>query len=122
LRAFCAGTIEYMAPEMISGVGHSFTVDFWIVGVMLYEMLYGVTAFRGKDAQSTFINITSQEVSFQHPLIKGKQPRVSKACRQLIQNLLMKDQKKRLGYSAGVGEFSCSARASLWRTTVTHRD
>jgi serine/threonine protein kinase len=29
-----------MAPEMISGEGHSYAVDFWIVGVMLYEMLY----------------------------------------------------------------------------------
>jgi serine/threonine protein kinase/type II secretory pathway pseudopilin PulG len=64
------GTVEYMAPEIISGVGHSYTVDFWIFGVMLYEMLYGVTAFRGADAQQTFANITSVEVQF--PVLAGE--------------------------------------------------
>ena len=101
------GTIEYMAPEMISGVGHSFAVDFWIVGVMLYEMLYGITAFRGRDAQTTFLNITSLEVSFNHPLTIGK-PKVSNACKDLIRKLLVKDQKKRLGYAAGVGEIKAT--------------
>ena len=64
------GTVEYMAPEIISGIGHSYTVDFWIFGVMLYEMLYGVTAFRGPDAQQTFSNITSMEVQF--PVLAGE--------------------------------------------------
>lgn len=64
------GTVEYMAPEIISGVGHSYTVDFWIFGVMLYEMLYGVTAFRGADAQQTFSNITTAEVVF--PALPGE--------------------------------------------------
>ena len=66
------GTVEYMAPEIISGVGHSYTVDFWIFGVMLYEMLYGVTAFRGADAQQTFSNITTAEVIF--PELPGELP------------------------------------------------
>jgi serine/threonine protein kinase len=64
------GTVEYMAPEIISGIGHSYTVDFWIFGVMLYEMLYGVTAFRGPDAQQTFANITSMDVHF--PVLPGE--------------------------------------------------
>ena len=92
------GTVEYIAPEIISGVGHSYTVDFWIFGVMLYEMLFGVTPFRGADAQSTFANISSADVSF--PEAK---PKISPACKDLIRKLLVKNQKRRLGYVAGAG-------------------
>ena len=45
------GTIEYMAPEVVQGTGHSFTVDWWVYGCMLFEMVTGVTPFRGKDAK-----------------------------------------------------------------------
>jgi hypothetical protein len=70
--------------------------------ILMTRSRYGVTAFRGVDAQSTFLNITNQEVNFQHPLTMGK-PKVSSICRDLIRKLLVKDQQKRLGYAAGVG-------------------
>jgi serine/threonine protein kinase len=33
------GTEEYIAPEVIKGCGHSFTVDWWTLGILVYEML-----------------------------------------------------------------------------------
>ena len=42
--SFC-GTPDYIAPEMIEGKGHDFSVDWWAVGVMIYEMRIGVTPF-----------------------------------------------------------------------------
>jgi tRNA A-37 threonylcarbamoyl transferase component Bud32 len=42
------GTMEYMSPEVIAGRGHGKAVDWWSVGVLLYEMLCGVPPFRAK--------------------------------------------------------------------------
>ena len=36
------GTEEYIAPEVIRGKGHATSVDFWALGIFLYEMLVGV--------------------------------------------------------------------------------
>jgi serum/glucocorticoid-regulated kinase 2 len=39
------GTTEYLAPEIIRKDGHSFEVDLWTLGILIYEMLCGKTPF-----------------------------------------------------------------------------
>jgi len=45
---FC-GTLEYMAPEMIQGVKYGKPADFWSVGILIYDMLYGQPPFQNKN-------------------------------------------------------------------------
>ncbi|KAI3946608.1 hypothetical protein MKX01_014466 [Papaver californicum] len=81
------GTEEYVAPEIISGNGHDFSVDWWGLGVVLYEMLYGKTPFRGVNRQETFFRILTRT-----PELVGEKT----ALRALIAKLLEKDPIKRI--------------------------
>lgn len=58
------GTEEYIAPEVIQGCGHTSAVDWWTLGILIYEMLYGTTPFKGKNRTTTFSNILRNEVPF----------------------------------------------------------
>lgn len=58
------GTEEYIAPEVIKGCGHTSAVDWWTLGILIYEMLYGTTPFKGKNRNATFANILKDEVPF----------------------------------------------------------
>ncbi|KKK17394.1 hypothetical protein P175DRAFT_0472742 [Aspergillus ochraceoroseus IBT 24754] len=95
------GTEEYIAPEVIKGCGHTSAVDWWTLGILIYEMLYGTTPFKGKNRNATFGNILRDEVQF--PEQGGAQP-ISNMCKSLIRKLLIKDETKRLGARAGASD------------------
>ncbi|KAJ3675423.1 hypothetical protein LUZ60_004465 [Juncus effusus] len=81
------GTEDYVAPEIIEGKGHEFSVDWWGLGVVLYEMLYGRTPFRGQNRKETFYRVLVKE-----PELIGEQTTL----RDLIRRLLEKDPEKRI--------------------------
>jgi protein-serine/threonine kinase len=58
------GTEEYIAPEVIKGCGHTSAVDWWTLGILIYEMLFGTTPFKGKNRNATFANILRDDVPF----------------------------------------------------------
>jgi protein-serine/threonine kinase len=93
------GTEEYLAPEVIKGVGHNATVDWWTFGILIYEMLYGVTPFKGKNQQETFLKIQKQPLVNFPPHPRGVQ--VTKTVKTLLKALLTVDNKKRLGTTGG---------------------
>ena len=93
------GTEEYIAPEVIRGKGHTSAVDWWTLGIFLYEMLFGTTPFKGQDRKKTFANVLKKDVKF-----SDTQQLISSNCRNLIKKLLIKDEEKRLGSKTGASE------------------
>lgn len=92
------GTEEYIAPEVIWGKGHTAAVDWWTVGILLYEMIYGITPFKGASRNQTFSNILKLDVQF------PDYTNLSSSGKSLIRKLLVKDESKRLGSTTGASE------------------
>ncbi|KAJ8289289.1 hypothetical protein COCON_G00019480 [Conger conger] len=85
---FC-GTPEYLAPEVLRKQPYDRTVDWWCLGCVLYEMLYGLPPFYSRDVAEMYRSI------LQRPL--ELKPSVSNAGRALLEGLLHKDPALRTG-------------------------
>lgn len=86
------GTPDYLAPEVVMSQPHSFTADYWSLGVIIYEFLVGVPPFHSDDNE-VFANILKG--SYSYP--EGTEDDYSPEVRDLISKLLILDPKTRLG-------------------------
>lgn len=87
-KSFC-GSIAYLAPEMLRRVGHGKSVDWYLLGVLLYEMLVGTPPYFSGNKDELFNNIISG------PL---KLPRsISTDAKNLMVSLLNRNPTRRLG-------------------------
>ncbi|XP_047310167.1 serine/threonine-protein kinase AGC1-7-like [Impatiens glandulifera] len=92
------GTHEYLAPEIVRGEGHGSAVDWWTLGIFLYELLHGTTPFKGAGNRATLVNVVGQPLRF------PDSPQVSGTARDLIKGLLVKEPAKRIAYRRGATE------------------
>ena len=93
-NSFC-GTAEYLAPEMLIGSGHDYSVDWWALGILIYEMLVGIPPFFHRNKHRMYFLIKESPVNFPDPVKHGID--ISPTARDLIKRLLDKNRKKRLG-------------------------
>jgi serum/glucocorticoid-regulated kinase 2 len=97
-RGSC-GTLEYMAPEIVnSSKGHKYEVDWWTLGILMYELYYERTPFLAETRHDILENIANKEVEFPEKQSDSGNKNF-KNFKSLISKLLKKDPKKRLGHS-----------------------
>ncbi|CAG8541061.1 4508_t:CDS:2 [Paraglomus occultum] len=87
------GTPEYLAPEIIQSKGHGKAVDWWALGILIFEMLAGYPPFFDDNPFGIYEKILAGKLQFPHHF--------DGAARDLIKRLLTADRTKRLGNLRG---------------------
>lgn len=83
------GTPEYLAPEIILNKGHGMPVDWWTMGILLYEMLVGIDPFSDDDPMMIYQKVIKGKIRF------PKEMNID--AKSLIKHLLVADTTKRYG-------------------------
>jgi len=87
-KSFC-GSVAYLAPEMLKRVGHGKAVDWYLLGVVFYEMLVGMPPYYANNREELFSNIERAPLKIPSNL--------SQEAKSLIIGLLQRNPPKRLG-------------------------
>jgi serine/threonine protein kinase len=96
------GTPYYMAPEIMHNLKYSTTSDLWSVGIIMYEMLYGLYPYGDNISGPFELRDKIDTVTINYPKIE-KSP--SPFALNLLQNLLQKLPEKRITWDAYFGHF-----------------
>lgn len=90
-KSTVCGTPNYIAPEIIDGqFGHSFEVDIWGLGVLIYSLLIGKPPFETPEIKQTYRKIRNCAYNF------PASPKLSSEAKELIMSLLVLDPTRRL--------------------------
>ena len=85
------GTPEYLAPEIIQSKGHNKNVDWWALGVLVFEMLAGYPPFYDDNPMGIYQKIMDGYYEFP--------PHVEPKARDLVKSFLCADRSLRLGFA-----------------------
>ncbi|KAM3142373.1 hypothetical protein pb186bvf_005530 [Paramecium bursaria] len=91
-RSFC-GSVAYLAPEMLKRCGHGKSVDWYLLGVVMYELLVGLPPYYANNREELFYNI--ENAALKIPSY------ISVEARNLLKSLLQRNPAKRLGSGKG---------------------
>lgn len=87
-----------MAPEVIEGAENTKSLDFWSLGVIVYEFLTGGLPFQAPTPMEVFNRIKVRDIKY--PPVGRGEDQMSPEAHDFIDRLLTMDPKKRLGYQS----------------------
>ncbi|KAI9064143.1 kinase-like protein [Trametes sanguinea] len=87
-----AGSMAYMAPEILAKRGYTYTIDWWSLGVCAYELIFGRRPFRGKTNSDLTHSIVKDSLRFPEDV----ESRCSRAGIQALKGFLDRDPSRRL--------------------------
>jgi len=90
------GTPEYLAPEILQGKSHNKAVDWWSLGILMYEMLIGQPPFIDSSLMGLYEKIIACNIDWKEHLAN-----IDDNTKDFIQKLLQTDEKLRLGSGCG---------------------
>ncbi|KAK0278074.1 rim15, signal transduction response regulator [Friedmanniomyces endolithicus] len=88
------GTPDYLAPETIKGAGQDEMSDWWSIGCIMFEFLYGRPPFNADTPEKVFQNILARDI---HWSADEEETSVSEEAKDLMDKLMALDPKERLG-------------------------
>lgn len=113
---FC-GTPDYLAPELLLGNDHSYEVDWWALGCIMYEFLTGIPPFNDSTPEGIFDRIMVGRVDWE-----GLYGFIPDEAIDLVNQLLVLDPEKRLGHN---GALEVKEHAFFkgvdWNSTLTRK-
>jgi len=108
-----AGSMAYMAPEILTKRGYTYYIDWWSLGVCAYELIFGRRPFRGRSNSDLTYSISKDPLKWPEDAEK----RCSRAGMQVLKGLLERDTSKRFGCKSN-GEGYQELRRHPWFKTI----
>jgi serine/threonine protein kinase len=110
--SFC-GTPDYIAYEIVLSKPYSFGVDWWSLGVLIFELISGKTPFRADDSEGIYNNIQKGNIQWVDA--------INGPIKEVVAGLLQSDSKKRLGHDGAGSIKRCRWFSDIDWDKINHR-
>ena len=98
-----SGTPAYMAPEALFGKAQTIVSDYYSLGVLTFELIFGVKPYNGKNREEIKEKVKNKEIVL-NKRSKNIKEKLSKESIDFISKLMQSDPNKRLGYLGGIND------------------